>query len=202
MLRCAITDGTASGFVEAARIGRLQNNVRRWAADGIDLIQLREKSLDAGALLELAEAALDTLREMQSAAKLLINTRVDVAIAARAHGVHLTSDPDELTPQQVRELFTHAGLPPPIISLSCHTPTDIARARHNAADFILFGPVFEKRIDSELVSAGTGLEALGLACAVAQQIPVLALGGITPQNSAVCLAAGAAGIAGIRLFSA
>ena len=200
MLRCAITDGTASGFVNSAQINRLQNQVRRWAADGIDLIQLREKSLDAGALLALAEAAQRTLREMQSSAKLLINTRADVAIAARAHGVHLTSHADELTPQQVRELFTHAGLPAPIVSISCHTPADIARARHNAADFILFGPVFEKRVDGELVTDGVGLEALALACTIAQQVPVLALGGITSENVGACLAAGAAGVAGIRTF--
>ncbi len=201
MLRCAITDG-ASGFVNTAQIDRLRNHVHRWASDGIDFIQLREKNLDAGALLALAEVALHTLCEMQSPTKLLINTRADVAIAARAHGVHLTSHADELTPQQVRELFTHAGLPAPIVSVACHTPTDIARARHSAADFILFGPVFEKRIDGELVTEGASLEALALACAIAQQVPVLALGGITPQNSAVCLASGAAGVAGIRLFSA
>jgi thiamine-phosphate pyrophosphorylase len=200
MLRCAVTDGTASSFVNAAQIDRLQNQVRRWAADSVDLIQLREKDIDAGALHALAEAAVQTLREMQSPAKLLINTRVDVAIAARAHGVHLTSQPDELTPQQVRELFTHAGLPAPIVSISCHTPTDIARARHNAADFILFGPIFEKRVNGELVTEGVGLEALALACAIAQQIPVLALGGITPENAATCLASGAAGVAGIRTF--
>ena len=147
MLRCAITDGTASRFVNATQIDRLQNQVRHWAADGIDLIQLREKNLDAGALIALAEAALRILRETQSTAKLLINTRADVAVAARAHGVHLTAHADELTPQQVRELFTHAGLPAPIVSVSCHTPSDIARARHNAADLILFGPVFEKRLD-------------------------------------------------------
>jgi len=200
MLRCAITDGTASSFVSAAQIDRLRNQVRRWAADGIELIQLREKHLEAGALFSLAEAALQTLHEMLSPAKLLINTRGDVAIAARAHGVHLTSHPEELTPPQVRELFTHAGLPAPIVSVSCHTPADIARARHNAADFILFGPVFEKRVNGELVAAGTGLEALAFACAIAQQVPVLALGGITRQNSSVCLASGATGVAGIRTF--
>lgn len=200
MLRCAITDGTASGFVNATQIDRPQNHVRRWAADGIDLIQLREKNLDAGALLALAEAALQTLHEMQSRTKLLINTRADVAIASRAHGVHLTSHADELTPHQVRELYTHAGLPSPIVSISCHTPADIARARHNAADLILFGPVFEKRVDGEVVAPGAGLEALVLACAIAQQVPILALGGVTSENSGVCLSAGAAGVAGIRTF--
>jgi thiamine-phosphate pyrophosphorylase len=101
----------------------------------------------------------------------------------------------------VRELYTHAGLPAPIVSVSCHTPSDIARARHNAADFILFGPVFEKCVNGELVAGGVGFEALTLACAIAQQVPVLALGGITHENSAACLAAGAAGVAGIRLFT-
>src|ERR1700761_300022 len=200
MLRCAITDGTSSCFVNAAQIDLLQKQVRGWAADGIDLIQLREKNLEASALLVLAEAALLALHETYSPTKLLINTRADVAIAARAHGVHLTSDPNELTPQQVRELFTHAGLPAPVVSISCHPPADIARARHHAADFILFGPVFEKRVDGDLVTAGAGLEAVALACAIAQQVPVLALGGITVENAAECLAAGAAGVAGIRTF--
>ena len=201
MLRCAITDHTASGFVNTVQIDRLQKQVQRWAADGVDFIQLREKSLDAGALLTIAEATVKTLRELQSPTKLLINARADAAIAARADGVHLTSHPDELTPQQVRELYTHAGLPAPIVSVSCHTPADIARARHNAADLILFGPIFEKRLNGELVAEGVGLDALALACAVAQQVPVLALGGITHENSAACVAAGAAGIAGIRLFT-
>lgn len=201
MLRCAITDHTASTLVNTTQIDRLQKQVRRWATDGIDLIQLREKNLDAGVLLALAEAALETLRELQSPTKLLINARADVAIAARAHGVHLTSHPDELTPQQVRKLFTHAGLHSPIVSISCHTPSDIARARHNVADFILFGPVFEKRINGELIAAGVGLEALAFACAIAQQVPILALGGITHENAGACTAAGAAGVAGIRLFT-
>jgi len=201
MLRCAITDGTASSFVNTAQIDRLQSQVRRWASGGIDLIQLREKNLEAGALLSLAEAALQTLREMNSPAKLLINSRTDVAIAGRAHGVHLTAHRDELTPKQVRELFTHAGLPPPTVSVSCHTPSDIARARHHAADLILFGPVFEKRVNGELVAGGSGLEALTLACTIAEQVPVLALGGITSGNSGACLAAGAAGVAAIRLFT-
>lgn len=205
MLRCAITDGNAPGFVNATQLDRLQldrleNQVRRWAAEGIDLIQLREKHLEAGALLALSEAVLRILAERNASTKLLINSRADVAIAARAHGVHLTSDHDELTPQQVRELFTRASLPRPVVSISCHSPADIARARHNAANLILFGPVFEKRADGELVHAGVGLEALALACSIAEQLPVLALGGVSRENSAACVTAGAAGIAGIRTF--
>lgn len=201
MLRCAITDGAAVGFVNATQIDRLQDQVRRWAADGIDFIQLREKGVDAGGLLTLAEAVMQTLQAMQAPAKLLINARADVAVAARAHGVHLTADHDELTPQQVRSLFVHARLPSPVVSVSCHTPADIAGARHHAANFILFGPVFEKRVDGEVAANGVGLEALSLACAIAQPVPVLALGGITEANAEECLHAGAAGIAGIRLFA-
>lgn len=200
MLRCAITDGTATGFVNATQIERLRNQVRRWAGDGIDFIQLREKSVDAGGLFTLAEAVMQTLQALQSPTKLLINARADVAVAAHAHGVHLTAHRAELTPQQVRSLFVHARLPSPIVSVSCHTPADIAGARHHAADFILFGPVFEKRIDGEIAANGVGLEALSLACAVAQPVPLLALGGVTPENADECLHAGAAGIAGIRTF--
>lgn len=200
MLRCAITDGTASGFVNAAQIDRLQNQVRHWAAEGIDIIQIREKHLEAGALFAIAEAAMRALHEMQSQTKLLINTRADVAIAAGAHGVHLTGHLDDLTPQQVRSLFAQARLSSPVVSVSCHTPADIARARHQGANYILFGPIFEKRVDGELINAGVGLEALALACAIAESVPVLALGGITSENSGACLMAGAAGIAGIRTF--
>jgi thiamine-phosphate pyrophosphorylase len=200
MLRCAITDGTSTCSVNAAQIDRLQNQVRRWAANGIDFIQLREKRLDAGALFTLAEHAMQTLREMDSATKLLINTRADVAIAARAHGVHLTSHVDELTPQQARALYAHAGLPSPAVSVSCHTKDDVTRARDNGADLILFGPVFEKQVNGHHVADGSGIDRLRVACELAQGVPVLALGGVTPVNAPACVSAGAAGIAGIRTF--
>ena len=200
MLRCAITDGRASGFVNNAQIDRLQDQVQRWAADSIDIIQLREKHLEAGALLTLADVALRAIQDTNSSTKLLINGRADVAIAARAHGVHLTAHPDELTPQQIRSLYAHVRLAPPVISISCHTPEEVIRARDCGVDYILFGPIFEKRVDGEVVTEGVGIEALRQACSLAESIPVLALGGITAENSGACLEAGAAGIAGIRTF--
>jgi thiamine-phosphate pyrophosphorylase len=133
------------------------------------------------------------------APRLLISSRVDVAIATGADGVHLTSSPDALTPVQVRSLYAAAGLPEPLVSISCHTLDDVARAA--AATHILFGPVFEKVVADKLVTAGTGLDLLRSASAAAAPIPVLALGGITPANAQDCLADGAAGIAAIRLFS-
>lgn len=204
MLRCAITGGTASGFVNRFEIEPIEEQVRRWAAARIDFVQLREKGLDPGALLLLAEAAMRILRETHSETKLLINARADVAIAARADGVHLTAHPDEFTPQQVRALYDHAALASPVVSVSCHTTDEVKRARDNGANLILFGPVFEKRagdqLGDQLIAHGVGIEALLEACRAAHPVPVLALGGITSKNASACVEAGAAGIAGIRTF--
>jgi len=151
--------------------------------------------------LRLAEAMLQILRANRaSQTKLLINSRVDVAIAAEADGVHLTSRPGELTPAQVRSVFAHAGRPAPLVSVSCHTLDEVKRAKENRADYILFGPVFEKQVGGEPVKGGVGIDLLRSACELARPMPVLALGGVTEENTALCLEAGAAGIAAIRLF--
>jgi thiamine-phosphate pyrophosphorylase len=93
----------------------------------------------------------------------------------------------------VRSIFPEA-----IVSVSCHTLDDVRRSLD--ADFLLFSPVFEKSVAGEHVTEGTGLELLREACLAAGRVPVLALGGITAENTNTCLEAGAAGIAGIRLF--
>jgi thiamine-phosphate pyrophosphorylase len=119
-----------------------------------------------------------------------------------------------MTPTDVRRLYASAGLPAPIVSVSCHTLAEVAHARDSAASLILFGPIFEKVVSEEstvgatakqaidaLISEGIGLNLLHIACTAAAPTPVLALGGVTPENTAACLGAGAAGIAAIRLFS-
>jgi thiamine-phosphate pyrophosphorylase len=170
----------------------------RWIAASVDYIQLRDKTLDAGALAILAR---QILAELGDHSQLVINGRADVALATGAAGVHLTSHPDELTPAQVRDLYDSAGRPTPVISISCHTLAEVLRAHQAAADLILFGPVFEKRIAQQLIQDGSGLALLAEACRAAAGTPVLALGGVTDENTAACLAAGAAGIAAIRLFA-
>jgi thiamine-phosphate pyrophosphorylase len=85
--------------------------------------------------------------------------------------------------------------------VSCHTPEEVTRARENGADLILFGPIFEKRIDGRVVADGAGLRMLANVCKLAEKVPVLALGGVTSQNATDCIASGAAGIAGIRIFA-
>jgi len=88
MLRYAITSGSYQ-----------HGNAGRWATDGIDFIQLREKTVNAAALTALARSILEEIAAVPgSRTRLLINGRPDVAVAAGADGVHLTSHPDELTP--------------------------------------------------------------------------------------------------------
>ncbi len=172
----------------------------RWIADGIDLIQLREKDLPASRLAEISRNLLKKIDLSNSPTKLLINSRADVALATAAHGVHLTSSPNELKPHQIRALYASANLPEPIIGRSCHTLAEVEQAHQDGADAILFGPVFSKTIAGQTVSPAQGLGRLQQAVQKAKTTPIYALGGITQQNIPDCLEAGAQGIAGIRLF--
>jgi thiamine-phosphate pyrophosphorylase len=171
----------------------------RLAEAGIDFLQLREKDLPTSELVALARSLLYTLRS--SSTKLLINARADVAVAVAAHGVHLMSSREELTPRQVHDLYDLANLSSPIVTVACHSLEDVMRHRLEPISAILFGPVFEKVVSNKKISAeGTGLVLLHQACLAAAPVPVLALGGITLANISACLQAGAGGIAGIRLF--
>jgi thiamine-phosphate pyrophosphorylase len=200
MLRYAITDRTQLPGDETARRLALFALARRWAEQNISYIQLRERDLPAAQLETLSRAISHTIHATGSKTRLLINSRADVALAAGAHGVHLTAAPDALTAEQVRSLFARAGRPHPAISISCHTLDEVARASQQPVDLILFGPVFGKSIAGVEVTPAAGLESLHNACRAAGKVPVLALGGITTACIPDCLAAGAAGIAAIRLF--
>jgi thiamine-phosphate pyrophosphorylase len=202
MLRYAITSRALSPGDEHEKQAALFREASRWADEGINLIQLREKDLPAAGIAALAREILTAIRAKSSPAKLLINSRADIALATGAHGVHLTAAPGELTPAQVRSLYAAADLPAPVITVSCHTPEDVRRAHENHADAILFAPVFEKTFahPDRRTIPGQGLDQLRDACRAASPIPVYALGGVTLENAPSCLAAGAVGIAGIRLF--
>jgi len=200
VIRCAITEASRFGDSAEARKAGLLADAVRWTELGVDFVQLREKTLAAGELVQLAAAMMDVFRENGGTTKLLVNGRADVALAASADGVHLTSLPDELTPEQVRQLFARAGRKAPVIGTSCHSVAEVERAREAGADLILFGPVFEKRVGVELVSDGVGLEAVRRASFAAGAATLLALGGIDEENAVLCVEAGAAGVAGIRLF--
>jgi thiamine-phosphate pyrophosphorylase len=186
VLRYAITGGDY-----------LAGDAERWAAGGVDFVQLRAKTMDAGELASLARQILSGLGDKT---RLLVNSRVDVAIATGAAGVHLTAHPDELTPDQVRRVFASSEAGIPVVSISCHTLVDVERARNAGADLILFAPVFEKRVAGDVIVEGVGIEMLRRACEVAGSVKVLALGGVTHENVRQCMDVGAAGVAGIRLF--
>ena len=210
-----ITDRTAFSADESIRRRRLLEKICEAARSGVDYIQLREKDLPACDLESLAREAVSVIRESSQPTTehrelrtaLLINSRTDVALAVEAHGVHLRSD--DVSPQEVRTVWRcGAGAPSassgqalaransprdPVIAVSCHSPTEVARAAASAATFAVFAPVFEKR-DVHPV----GLKLLRESCEA--KIPVLALGGITLANAQSCFEAGASGIAAIRLF--
>jgi thiamine-phosphate pyrophosphorylase len=200
MLRYAITDRRTLGPGDPTALLAAQAGL--WARAGIDWVQMREKDLSAGELERVARAMLAAIRSAGGRTRLLVNGRVDVALAAGADGVHLTAHPEELGVVQVRRLWTAERSP--VISVSCHSVEEVDRAREGGADMALFGPVFGKRLPGERTLPGLGLERLREACHAgeADSLPVLALGGVTEKNTAQCLAAGTAGVAGIRLFGA
>ena len=202
MLRYAITSRRLFPGEGREQEAALLEQTARWAADGIDFIQLREKDLQAAILAELARSILQQIARSDSPTRLLVSARPDIAIATGAHGVHLTASAGELTPAQVRLLFDAAGLPLPVVTVPCHTLPEIARARDSQADAILFAPVFEKPLSGRQPLPGQGLDRLREACLAAASTPVFALGGVTLENTPACLDAGAAGVAGIRLFYA
>lgn len=176
----------------------LLTQARSLAQAGVDFLQLREKDLDAADLLALARALRAELAFGQT--RLLLNGPLRVALSAHAHGLHLPGGWSAAELAGARSGFLLAGLPAPVLSVSAHTLSDVRAAAHAGADLILFGPVFEKRVHGEQVLPGLGLAALATAAQAAGQIPVLALGGVDAGNTTACLAAGAAGAAGIRLF--
>jgi thiamine-phosphate pyrophosphorylase len=216
MLRYAITDRTQLGADEPSRRDALLDCAARWVCAQIDFVQLREKDLPPAALLALCRDLSAVLHVPGSRTRLLLNIAnvpPAMAIEAGADGIHLTAapdtEPDPPRPAQLRRLFAASGRPNLILSASCHTLAQV-NAQVDAApragvDLILFGPVFGKTIPTpdggfRTVTPAVGLDALRAACAAAGGTPVLALGGITRENTPACLAAGAAGIAAIRLF--
>jgi thiamine-phosphate pyrophosphorylase len=189
---------------------RLAQKIGEAARAGVDYIQLREKDLASRVLEQLAREAVRAVRQNSSTTKLLINSRVDVALAVGADGVHLTSA--DISASDARSIVSHpaSGVQQRansqfVIAVSTHTLNDVESAFAHGADFVAFGPVFAKV--SAPAREGVGLEQLRTACVRAKQVVhaerafgVFALGGVTVQNTPACVEAGVAGIAAIRLF--
>ena len=161
--------------------------VARAVADRVEWIQLREKHCSAKELAQAARRVIQLARHGKT--KVIINSRIDVALACGADGVHLPSD--SLSPNVVRRIAPEGFL----IGVSTHSLEDAMQAYNNGASYIFFSPVFQK----PGYSPAQGLVALRLVCE-SVPIPVLALGGITATNALECMDAGASGVAGISLF--
>lgn len=188
MLLYYITDRQQFTGSESEGRSALLSKVVDASRCGVDFVQLREKDLCARELEKLACAAVAAVRANSSKTRLLINSRTDIAIACGADGVHLRSD--DISPREVRNLWPSA-----VIGASCRSAAEVSRALADGADFAVLAPLFEKK-GTQVRPAG--LDALRAASQ--EHIRVLALGGVTTENARACVQAGAAGVAGIRLF--
>jgi thiamine-phosphate pyrophosphorylase len=196
-----ITDRSQFCGDEPTRTLSLLAKVAEAARAGVEYIQLREKDLSIRELETLARQVVERVRENSTSTRLLINSRTDVALAAGADGVHLRVE--DVAPHEVRlmmEICGHRPCPSTtdhfLVAASCHSQEEVIRAESEAVDFAVFAPVFGKSNAPGVQP--TGIDALREACRA--KIRVLALGGVTLENAAACLKAGAAGVAGIRLF--
>lgn len=183
---------------EDVRRQRLLTLVEAAALSGVDYIQLRENDLSPKQIEDLSRQAKQRIARSGGRAKLLVNSLVEVVISAGADGVHLRST--DMSAAEARKKLLQAGMNHALVAVSCHTREEVARAQSEGADFVVFGPVFEKNGEKN-GAAVAGLASLTDACAAAT-IPVLALGGVSVINATSCIAHGAAGVAGIRLFQA
>lgn len=159
---------------------------------GVDLIQIREKDLATRDLMELASAAVGAAQQAGSGSRVVVNDRLDVAMAVSAAGVHLGNQ--SMPAREVRKLVPEDFL----VGVSCHSLHETLEAESAGADYALLGPIYETPSKLQY-GPPLGLEKLR-EVAARVKIPVLALGGITVERVRDCLEAGATGIAGIAVF--
>ncbi len=169
--------------------------IRTATKSGCQLIQIREKDLTAKSLGEFTSAAISVARP--HGARVLVNDRFDVAIAAGADGVHLRVS--SIPAREIRAVAEDRGIKDFLIGVSTHSLAEAKAAEEGGADFIVCGPVYHT--PSKLAyGAPLGLERFAEVCE-AVKIPALALGGINLSNFREPLLHGASGIAAISLFT-
>lgn len=204
-LLCYVTDRRSLPSVgPSEQLSALLQKIEELAAAGIDWIQIREKDLSARDLAALTRQALQIAARHSPKAprtRILVNDRLDVAIAERADGVHLGER--SLPAAEARRLIQSAQAQGSLsadflLGVSCHSEKAAEAAQAAGADYLSFGPVFATP-SKERFGPPQGIERLRDVCRLAS-LPVFAIGGITSDNAKSCIEAGAAGIAAIRLF--
>jgi thiamine-phosphate diphosphorylase len=182
VILCLVTDGRRRPVLE-----HCEDAIHA----GVDLIQIREPGLEASALLALAAAVVAIARGTPT--RVLVNDRMDVAIASGAHGVHLRGDS---IPADGARSMAPAGF---LIGRSVHS-ADEAMLAARGADYVVAGTVFPT---SSKPGLRQHLGLAGLAAIVrAVPVPVLAIGGVTVERIEAVASAGAAGVAAIGLLDA
>jgi len=192
---CYVTDRKSLG--SAAPVPSELEKIRAAAQAGVDWIQIREKDLPARELLAMARQAVSIVRSSAGKALVIVNDRLDVALAAGAAGVHLGG---ESAPAREVVRWCRAGNAPAgfRIGVSCHNVQETLEAESADADYALFGPIYDTP-SKRSHGAPQGIARLKEVCG-AVRVPVIAIGGVSEENAPECIRAGAAGIAAIRMF--
>ena len=199
---CYVTDRRSLPLSTSADSHHLLlDSITSAAAAGVDWIQLREKDYPGREWARLVNESLERVKRTGSSTRILVNDRLDVALACGAGGVHLSENGLPVADAcRLRDDFFAASNQPAdfLVGLSCHSLGAALGAARAGADYIYFSPIFFTPSKANY-GPPQGVERLARICA-AIEIPVIAIGGITAENAPECLRASASGIAGIRLF--
>jgi thiamine-phosphate pyrophosphorylase len=192
---CYVTDGKS--LTTGDRTAGVLAQVQKAIAAGADWVQIRERDLPGRDLLSLARRAVGEATASAANVQIILNDRVDVALAAGAAGVHLGG---ESLPVVEVLRWCRAGNAPAnwLVGVSCHSVAEALEAERAGASYIFFGPVFDTP-SKRSFGPPQGVAKLGEVCR-SVEIRVIAIGGVNEMNGAECLRAGAAGVAAIRLF--
>ena len=193
-LLCYVTDRQSLTGVSDLAIKLQLQKIEQATKAGVDWIQLREKDLSGR---ELASLVQEAILRAESGAAVLVNDRLDVSCATGASGVHLGEH--SLPVDEARRLVSlRCPRENFIVGVSTHSFEAAMQAEQAGADYVIFGPIYATPSKAGF-GEPQGVQRLQEVCQ-RLRIPVLAIGGITLENAVNCMAAGAAGLAAIRLF--
>jgi thiamine-phosphate diphosphorylase len=196
---CAVTDRRRLAVDDAGDANVIVAQARDAADAGIDLFQIREPDLPDRVLFELTQRVLAAVAAAGSGTRVLVNDRLDVALAAGAHGVHLRGQ--SFSAARARAITgARASAASFLIGRSVHSVEEaVAAEAAGGLDYLILGAMFptsSKPADHPLA----GIETLRAAVQACRRLPILAIGGITLENAEQIARAGAAGLAAIGLF--